>query len=158
MNAHVAHYSSFEPRIRKANSNPDLITEDDLSILGGALLLCLRENDNGVSREYASIAEGRDLQQDVAESLANLPVQDRNPTLEPLLITFARDPQFYEAMQCSTCYDIRQSKFRTINRNTVTPIQLQVLMRLAGLRRYGDSIKLCKTVYGNVDCHKRGMS
>ncbi len=111
MNVHVATIQDIEPRIRKANSNPELITEDDLSILGGALLLCLRENDNGVSREYASIAEGRDLQQDVAESLANLPVQDRNPTLEPLLITFARDPQFYEAMHAALAMTFAKVKF-----------------------------------------------
>jgi hypothetical protein len=121
----------IEPRIRKANASPDMVTEDDLSILAGALLLCLREDDNGVSREYARIARGNDLQQDVAESLANLPIQNRNPTLEPLLITFERDPQFYEAMHAAIAMTFPKMDGGTINRNTVTKIQLEVLMRLA---------------------------
>jgi hypothetical protein len=121
----------IEPRIRKANANPDMVTEDDLSILCGALLLCLRDDDNGISQEYAHIAEGRDLQQDIAESLAKLPVQNRNPTLEPLLITFERDPQFYEAIHAAIAMTFPKMHGKRINRNTVTPIQMEVLIRLA---------------------------
>ncbi|TWT96454.1 hypothetical protein [Neorhodopirellula pilleata] len=121
----------IEPRIRKASDHPDLITEDDLWILSGALLLCLREDDNGVSREYARLAEGRDLQQDVAESLANLTIRNRNPTLEPLLVTFERDQQFYEAMHAALAMTFPRTNGEPIKRNTVTQMQMEVLKRLA---------------------------
>ncbi len=120
----------IEPRIRKANVRPDLITEDDLWILSGALLLCLRTDDNGISREYARVADGRDLRQDVAECLANLPIQNRNPTLEPLLITFERDQQFYEAMHASLAMTFPKTG-ESIKRNAVTQVQREVLKRLA---------------------------
>ena len=121
----------IEPRIRKATNHPDLVSEDDLWILGGALLLCLREDDNGISHEYARLTEGRDLQQDVAESLASLPIQNRNPTLEPLLTTFERDQEFYEAMHAALAMTFPKTNGIPIRRNTITPIQLEVLMRLA---------------------------
>lgn len=121
----------IEPRIRKAIANPGLITEDDLWILGGALLLCLRENDKGISGEYARLSEGRDLQQDIAESLASLPIQNRNPTLEPLLATFERDPQFYEAMHAAIAMTFPKTGGVPVKRSMVTPIQMQVLTRLA---------------------------
>lgn len=122
----------IEPRVQKAFASPDLVTEEDLSILAGALLLCLREDDNGVSREYARIAEGRDLQQDVAESLANLPIQNRNPTLEPLLVTFERNPQFYEAMHAAIAMTFPKMHGNRINRNMMNKFQFEVLARLAG--------------------------
>lgn len=122
----------IEPRIRKANEHPESISEDDLWILAGALLLCLRKDDNGISCEYAGHTDGRDLQQDVAESLANLlPVQNRNPTLEPLLITFERDEQFYEAMHAALAMTFPKTNRKPIKRNAITSTQLQVLTRLA---------------------------
>jgi hypothetical protein len=130
-----------EPRIRKATEHPDLVSEKDLWILGGALLLCLRADDNGISREYASLSNGRDLQQDVAESLANLPIKTHNPTLEPLLIAFERDEQFYETMHAALAMTFPKTNGAPTKRNTITPMQLAVLERLA----CADAIWRCDT-------------
>ena len=100
-------------------------------VLGGALLLCLRDDDNGISGDYAEMADGADLQQDVTEALTNLPVSPTNPTIDPLLATFRRDDQFYEAIHALLAMTIPFATMNGADRATLGPTQIYVLTQLA---------------------------
>ncbi|TWT89602.1 hypothetical protein Pla52n_67300 [Stieleria varia] len=100
-------------------------------MLGGALLLCLRDDHNGISVDYAEMADGADLQQDVTEALTNLPVSPTNPTIDPLLATFTRDDQFYEAMHALLAMTIPLATTNGADRAALGPTQIYVLTQLA---------------------------
>ena len=125
-------------RIRKSLSNPDAVSHDDLTILGGALLLCLRDDDNRISDDYAELSGGSDLQQDVTESLINLPVFPSNPTIEPLLVIFERNDQFYEAMHALIAMTIPRANNARIDPSTLCPMAIEVLRRLAATETMWD--------------------
>lgn len=123
--------ADVEVRIRQVLHDPDAVTDDDLMVLGGALLLCLRDDDNGISADYAALADGADLKQDVTEALANLPVLPNNPTIDPLLATYKRDDQFYEAMHTLLAMTIPCATMNRVDRATLGPMQVYVLTQLA---------------------------
>src|SRR5262249_49983250 len=79
----------------------------------------------------ATFSNGRDLQQDVAESLQHIPVNPTNPTVDPLFITFERDPQFYEAMHALIAMTFPLSSSGPISPNSLGAQQREVLTRLA---------------------------
>ena len=121
------------PQVRSlvcaACERPKELTSDDLHGLAGAILLTLREDDSGLSAQYSELTGGNDVQQDVVECLANLPVNPTNPTIEPLLFTFERDQQFYEAMHALIALTIPEVT-GTISRRALGPMQIEVLTRL----------------------------
>ena len=123
--------ADVEPLIRHVLHDPKAVAEDGLMVLGGELLLCLRDDDNGISADYAALADGADLQQDVTEALANLPVSPSNPTIDPLLATFKRDDQFYEAMHALLAMTIPIATTNRVNPATLGPMQIYVLTQLA---------------------------
>jgi len=113
-----------------ARERPTEVTVDDLHVLGGAILLMLRDDDLGLSTQYSELTDGNDLQQDVVECLANLPVNPTNPTIDPLLVTFERDQQLYEAMHALIAQTIPEAT-DTTRQSALGPMQIEVLNRLA---------------------------
>jgi len=122
--------SQVKSIVHKAYEQPSKITFDDLFVLGGAIVLTLRDDDLGLSAEYTKLADGNNLQQDVAQFLTNLPVTPNNPTIEPLLSTFNRDHQFYEAMHALIAQTFPKVH-RKIKFESLGPMQVEVLNRLA---------------------------
>jgi hypothetical protein len=116
--------------IQKAREQPQNVTCNDLHILCGAILLTLRNDDLGLSAEYSKLAHGNDLQQDVVKALIPLPIHPTNPTIGPLLTTFKRDPQFYEAMHALLAQTMPVVDGK-INFQSLDSMQLEVLNQLA---------------------------
>jgi hypothetical protein len=122
--------SQVELLVRKVREQPSAVTLEDLHVLGGAILLTLRDDDLGLAAEYSKLADGNDVQQDVVESLTYLPVDPVNPTIGPLLSTFERDPQFYEAMHALLAQSIPKLEGK-IKCESLGLMQIEILNRLA---------------------------
>ena len=123
--------SEIESRLRALRERPEAVTDEDLRALAEALRLCSREEGNALASDYAELADGADLQQDLVEALADLPVLPTNPTIAPLLEIFEQDAQFYEARHALLAMTVPRVSSARQDPPELGTVQIEVLKLLA---------------------------